>query len=503
MLKLLIADDERIIRETISTIIDWQAQDIEVVGLCRNGIEAYDMILDETPDIVLTDIRMPGMDGLDLIQRVSQMNLGIQFIILSGYGEFDYAQRAMQYGVRHYLLKPCNETQILDCVQKCRLDHEKAVQTLSLQHQQHELYREMFHSVISCIMNDCLSGTESSDELAMRYGTFIDFRFTSYRLYYVYFLEFDRLTDYLRRLHSFLDDTLPQTVICEMYVTNTLLLFLPNPGNDIACLQQFLEDNKHFGGKVTLESEEVFYSSLSSLLSVVVGKLQRFGMIYFIHKGQITKIRNYNGVLARMNECFRKLQAGDTAQLENVSEILNGISEPDFLRQLASRFFLKMTASSSNLSTIELANWLLQLDREENSEQLRAMILQRSEEYAQQSAQSSQLSPMVRQIHSYIQEHLGDSSLTLKQIAENVLFMNVDYVSKKFYKETGQKFSQYLTDTRIKTAQEYLAQNPTEPIKNIAEQVGCGNNPQYFSQLFKKQTGITPTEYIASLQKEN
>lgn len=69
MLKLLIADDERIIRETIFNIIDWKKHDIEVIGLCKNGIEAYDMILDESPDIVLTDIRMPGMGGLELIRK--------------------------------------------------------------------------------------------------------------------------------------------------------------------------------------------------------------------------------------------------------------------------------------------------------------------------------------------------------------------------------------------------------------------------------------------------
>lgn len=100
MLKLVIADDERIIRETISTIIDWKQYDIELVGLCKNGLEAYDMILDESPDIVLTDIRMPGMDGLELIQRISQTDLNTQFIILSGYGEFEYAKTAMKYGVQ-------------------------------------------------------------------------------------------------------------------------------------------------------------------------------------------------------------------------------------------------------------------------------------------------------------------------------------------------------------------------------------------------------------------
>ena len=64
MLKMIIADDERVIRESISCLIDWEKLGVELTGLCRNGLEAYDMIIDEAPDIVLTDIRMPGMKGL-------------------------------------------------------------------------------------------------------------------------------------------------------------------------------------------------------------------------------------------------------------------------------------------------------------------------------------------------------------------------------------------------------------------------------------------------------
>ena len=106
MLKMIIADDERVIRESISRLIDWEKLGVELTGLCRNGLEAYDMIIDEDPDIVLTDIRMPGMDGLELIRKVSLMDLDTRFILLSGYGEFEYAKEAMKYGVKHYLLKP-------------------------------------------------------------------------------------------------------------------------------------------------------------------------------------------------------------------------------------------------------------------------------------------------------------------------------------------------------------------------------------------------------------
>ena len=165
MLKLLIADDERIIRETIFNIIDWKKHDIEVIGLCKNGIEAYDMILDESPDIVLTDIRMPGMGGLELIRKIRQTDLQIQFIILSGYGEFEYAKEAMSYGIRHYLLKPCNETQILECIEQCRKDHEKQARERKMLQQQFVLYDGMFHSVLSSIINDCLDEKMTLEEI--------------------------------------------------------------------------------------------------------------------------------------------------------------------------------------------------------------------------------------------------------------------------------------------------------------------------------------------------
>ena len=125
MYKLLIIDDEEDICRAIAALVDWNKLGICLIGICLDGVEGYHMILDEAPDIVLTDIEMPGISGLDLIERISTTNLQTEFVILSGYDQFEYAKRAMKCGVRHYLLKPCDEEQILDCMAQVIVELQK------------------------------------------------------------------------------------------------------------------------------------------------------------------------------------------------------------------------------------------------------------------------------------------------------------------------------------------------------------------------------------------
>ncbi len=154
MLKLIIADDERVIRESISSLIDWNSLGIELVGTCRDGIEAYHMILDESPHIVMTDIRMPGLSGLELIERIYEANMDTQFILLSGFGEFEYAKQAMKYRVHHYLLKPCNEEQIVESMKDIIKEyyHRQAFQ--DLKERQKALTVNLHHSIMGNIINE-------------------------------------------------------------------------------------------------------------------------------------------------------------------------------------------------------------------------------------------------------------------------------------------------------------------------------------------------------------
>lgn len=127
MLKLVIADDEKLIRESISHLIDWSALNIEILAVCKNGLEAFKVISEGEPDLVLTDIKMPGMTGIELASHFSKCaGHPIEFLFLTGYEEFDFALAAIENGVHHYLVKPIDENRLIDAMkQACKSVEQK------------------------------------------------------------------------------------------------------------------------------------------------------------------------------------------------------------------------------------------------------------------------------------------------------------------------------------------------------------------------------------------
>ena len=493
MLKLIIADDERIIRETISTIINWKQYDIELVGLCKNGLEAYDTILDETPDIVLTDIRMPGMDGLELIRRISETDLNTQFIILSGYGEFEYAKMAMKYGVRHYLLKPCSEVQILESIQEIAQD---CYRKSSLE-RSYPAMSSIRHNVIFTILNNAICQNRPYDEIMRAYDPYMDFYFSSYHLFYIY------LEEFLQQLKPYADSHFPEVTIHGIYVNCTLLLFFKEFAGNYQDLSQFFSSIKFPGRSPSLETEDLSFKNLQTLLETVLDKVKRFSMIYYINDFRILSSCNYSFIMEEAEKQLSEaLQTGRTESADSLINLLSEVTDLSFLKQLSNSLLLKITASDNRLSTIDLTEWLLNVNRERNLEQLKLTLAEKLRKLLSAKPQTSSISAMTQQICDYVNEHLSDPNLTLKRIAEQHLFMNTDYVSKKFQKETGTRFSSYLTDVRIERAKQLLVSAESDKIQTIAEQVGCGNSPQYFSQLFKKKTGMTPSSYIARIHGE-
>ena len=220
---------------------------------------------------------------------------------------------------------------------------------------------------------------------------------------------------------------------------------------------------------------------------------------------QPVPICNYRGLISKMEQLTSYLPDESAEMqknhLQELRGLLDGITNLDFLRQTGSRTVIKLTSNGKRTSSTDATEFLLELNQQTELEPLRAMIMKQLTAMLEQQATngSQNISPLIENITQYVEEHLDDPNLTLKWISENYLFMNVDYVSKRFIKETGQKFSAYLTALRIQKAKQLLADGHSEQIQWVAQQVGCGNNPQYFSQIFKKSTGLTPSAYAKKL----
>ena len=149
VLKILIADDEDRVCRLIEKLIDWEHLDISLVATAANGIEELELIQKYEPDIVITDIRMPGMDGLQVIERVVQMERHVNFIVVSGYKQFEYAYNALKYGVEDYLLKPIHKEELNKILAKicaARLEKEKQVSDYELMEKEHKLSQEIIQN---------------------------------------------------------------------------------------------------------------------------------------------------------------------------------------------------------------------------------------------------------------------------------------------------------------------------------------------------------------------
>ena len=120
MYKILIADDEALMRKGLCTLIDWAKLGCQIVGTAENGLQAKQAVLDYQPDIIIADIKMPVMDGLELARWVCGAQRQIQIILLTAFADFSYAQQAIQYGVSDYVTKTGNMNDIVAAVERCK-----------------------------------------------------------------------------------------------------------------------------------------------------------------------------------------------------------------------------------------------------------------------------------------------------------------------------------------------------------------------------------------------
>ena len=163
MFKLLIADDEQIVIEGIKDSIDWHQYGIEVVGTAKNGTEALKLAKELKPDIIISDIKMPGLSGLELIEELKEFLPNVKVILISAYEEFDYAKQAISLGVNSYLSKPVKKAEVIDEVSKIKSQLERKLHEEEIAKGLQQRFNENLPILREHFLNTLIRGTSVSD----------------------------------------------------------------------------------------------------------------------------------------------------------------------------------------------------------------------------------------------------------------------------------------------------------------------------------------------------
>lgn len=490
MYKMVIADDEEIIRTTLCSIIKWEELGIQIAGICKNGLEVCDVIIDEHPEIVIADIKMPGISGLELVERFCNPKDNLHFILLSGYGEFEYAKKAMTHGVKHYLLKPCNEKQIITAIEDTKKEIEERKHML--------LSRRQARSIFYNLLSEAIYSGMTLQEIKESYGNILDFQYTAYKIYYIYFVEDNNKQECIENISSCMRDSYPECSYIILYVKNTVILLHQKVQEQFDKVTHLLDRMMFDKKSVAHTYESYVHANLESLLDVLIKKLMRFDKIECFDGGGIISINNFNNSMRFINLLFEEYRQGKISResLKNkLTEVFAYIQDKNFLLYLITDILIHQKRNLGQADNISAVDFLCQIKSLDLPADIVKFFMDNFE-YLIPDISDSSYKPFVEKILSYTKENLDNADLSLKWLASNYLYMNVNYIGKQFYKETGEKYSNYLNRVRMEKAKELLLNCENDKIYKVAQQVGCGVYPQYFCKLFKKYTGMTPSEYM-------
>lgn len=531
MYKMIIADDEEIMRDALKAIINKSFPDIHIVGEAETGREAIELAFEHVPHLMIMDIKMPGIDGLEAISEIKQRYPETRFIVVSAYDEFNYASDALKLGVDEYILKPVKRDKVIEAIGKIirviddiknkkskELELKEKLNTLLPMLESEFVYSLIFGDMekiknidypkllgISFDAGFCMVISLKDSSYPERVRNALEKSYLNHKIMNI-------VRAYLAQNHS---------CIISPIISGRIMIFFSVDGNadsyktriwsiDVAkeLLEKIKEDteisaNIGIGEYYTCINRltDSYNEALTALsYSSEMGRIVYYGDV----EGRITHADKYP--IQYEKELCEKIKLGD------VDGAIEAFKE--FFLVVKNNAKGNMTRVNNHLFEVivVVSRILYEYKGEENAallfgsnirEELSSLKTQ-SEAFQwcinKISYAASEISSIKKKhVHSIITEAIDfmeshfSEEITLESVARKVA-VSPYYLSKLFKSEKEQNFIDYLTCLRIEKAKELLSNDLDTSIKEICFKVGY-NDPKYFSKVFKKYTGISPIEY--------
>lgn len=515
MLKVFLVEDEFVVREGIKNNIDWMGNGFEFCGEAGDGELAYPMILESEPDIIITDIRMPFLDGLALIRLVRKEMPEVKIIILSGHGEFDYAREAIKLGVEEYLLKPISSKELLEVVLRVGEDIKaESNEQDYLKQYQDEMEEHQYHLSRRFLKNMIEGRLDTAAIISKSKELDIDLRASCYMVELVKVAYHSNEDGHNVRI---LVEEATQQLLKE---SPDVLLVEHGISGDIYLLKGNDEDyiNKTCDA-FELAMSEVYNKYALSFLSNRSGLVHRLSDIknayHDAEKSYVTDMVLHDNAVP-----FEALELGSvdfkqtevflkSGHMAEITDFLEGflLRAGDINKQ--SRLFLQYLVMNHYITILTFMDELgekdgfveaFMLNEKELSHLLEhrteiPLFMEKTLVYALKKRDNRREDKYANLIHkatSYIDTHFDDEDISLNILAEHV-GLSPSHFSTVFSNSTGKSFIRYLTDIRVGKAKNLLKCTDMR-CSDIALQVGY-KDPHYFSYLFKKEQGVSPMQY--------
>lgn len=527
LLRLMLVDDESLILKGLKETYDWESMGFQIVGTALDGDIALKLLEDTKPDIIMTDIRMKRMSGLELMEEVRKQKKEIEFVVLSAYKDFEYAQTAIKNGALHYLLKPLDEEELSETMQEI---HKSCLEKIKR--------RENYASWKRLLMKD------KDNFLQIMTRKYLDEGFTEEKLTEIYSgLEMDnylcrsyiavcadlessclvtqREEEYNEKRHVL--GMLLQNALKEKYDMQVFsmpdgcqvyLLFLAERMDGVS-IRAILRETEKKLGSVIVSSISGCYESLAGMKQAYREALEIYevacesgasGLSFQKQEGGTAKPQYSLDIEGQL---LHSIRINDEEQMKAACErfvytlpddevgklylhrlmvrVEFALGETENLPENIRKLFENFYSSQHRFQLTKMIDLAYKL--------LKEIIRQRRDTVSR--ASETVFRNYIKEVMEYIEGHLSDEELSITQIAEQI-HLNPVYFGRFFKTVYGISLKRYILKLRIEKAKLLLLEGNCN-VTEVGSRVGISNS-SYFTKLFKEGTGKLPSEY---LKKDN
>lgn len=527
LIKVFICEDESIVREGLRDMVPWEKHGFEFVGDAPDGEMALPMIRKLRPDVLITDITMPFMDGLSLSKTVAQELPNMKIIVISGYSDFEYARKAIELGVEQYLLKPITKADMINALEGTRKKIMEENEQKDYVHQYEQEFKKFERMSHRAFFEKLVEGSMSVSEIYeeannlhlnlladgyniviftiqdLKQSTYTDEAANVTESLLNHFLNYPDYILFRCNLLSYAvlikgdAESLPRLtdkcvdMIREHCENSSAQLdwhiAVGAPTNRLSGLSSCYADaNRAFAYRHMLPRKHVFSAEKikteqlvpddTEIKKIDAGKFDPMIIRYFVQTGTLNEVETFT------DEYIATLDGSEKSILFR------------YYLLVSIRVNVELALKEADVDAEEMAKTLPTFDANDTSEEVRdylknilTVAIKMRDAEAQKRGND-----IIDNAVAYINEHYADEDISLDSVAE-AINISANYLSALFSHKVGLSFVEYITKKRMAKAKQLL-RNTSKRSGEIACEIGY-KDPRYFSFVFKKNQGCTPSQY--------